>query len=151
MIRTLVALLLGAIFLLCSFVAAAQSPDMHGPSWSTIAGWLGAVVGTCMLGWAARLESQDAKAQQLIKELDEGQAKELRELRMHYDARVAEAMSRSADITLRLTEFKLEMTRALTSYPTKSEFERGIEKLADQFDRMSNRFDDFVRLRSPHG
>jgi hypothetical protein len=150
-IRTLIALLLGALFLVCSFVASAQSPEYHGPSWSTIAGWLGSIVGLFVVGWAARLETVGRDTNKRVDDIEEAHEQAQREMRSHYDARIAEAMARSADITLRLSEYKLEMTRQLTNHPTKTDFERGMEKLADQVERMNLRFDSFVRGQRDHG
>ena len=127
-----------------STAVAAQSPPADGPVWSQIAGWLGAVLATLLGGWAARLEGRLAREARLRAEDVAALESRLETHIGRADARAADMLQKAAANTLALSDLRLEMARALNNHPTKSDFERGIDRLGAQVDAMRDKLETLI-------
>lgn len=124
------------LIVLCSFASAvaAQSVDGSGPGWSQIAGWLGTASSALLVGWATRLESR------VVAEARTRAA----EVQALY-ARLDDAQIKNTANTLALADLRLELARSLGNHPTKTDFERALERLSDQYEALRDRIDSFIQ------
>lgn len=118
----------------CASAAAAQSIEGTGPGWSQIAGWLGTATSALLVGWATRLESATAR---------EARNRAVEVQALH--TRIDDAQAKNTANTLALADLRLELARSLGNHPTKTDFERALERLSDQYEALRDRIDSFIQ------
>lgn len=135
------------ILMLVSGPALAEHADTitsDGPTWSQIAGWLGAGLAAMVGVWATRLETrinrETADREHALDALT-------RRVEKHIalaDARTADMIGKAASNTLALSDLRLEMARTLQNHPTKSDFERGLDRLTVQVEALREKLDTII-------
>lgn len=133
------------VFSLFASAAIAQSAvENAGPSWSQIAAWLGAGMASLIGVWATRLEQRIARETRRREDELALLAKRLDTHISRADTRAADMLQKSAQNTLALSELRLEMARSLTNHPTKSDFERGLDRLTTQVEGMRDKLETLI-------
>ena len=141
---------LALIMLIVTTAASAQASEAAGPVWSQIAAWLGAALAALIGVWATRLEALIGREARQ-REVDIGML--VSRLDNHItraDTRAADMLSKAAATTLALSELRLEMARELQNHPTKSDFERGLDRLGNQVDAMRDKLETLIAGQRPH-
>lgn len=132
-----------------SSAAAATTEAAQGPTWSQIAAWLGAALASMVGVWATRLEARIGRE---TKQRETDMAALESRLESHInrsDHRAADLLGKAAANTLALSELRLEVARSLQNHPTKSDFERGLDRIGAQVDAMRDKLETLIAGQRP--